>query len=294
MYRFFAQSWNCDNLSLPGMEPFTCSDDGRYGNAEVFTALGMLGEVKDKDGNVIVQGLTPEETRRVTLADLMDMSNPNKQTMAMMQAFPNLMNFSKAAFGYEHYLVSSVFAGTPADADGNGIIDADAPFQFDMLGAVNAGLDQFKGFNVPMFLPADYNWYPKVGLPATCCIDETTRRQLHEAVPYHAAHAEGPHAHTGGDGSKSSSWSATTRPFPMASPWVGTASRQIPKRTPSAARAQVAAMVVPIATVREACSITSYPSPTRCWSMSSRWAHKRKCLSGAGFTIKRRQSPSWV
>jgi hypothetical protein len=91
------------------------------------------------------------------------MSNPNKQTMAMMQAFPNLMNFSKAAFGYEHYLVSSVFAGTPADADGNGIIDPDAPFQFDMLGAVNAGLDQFKGFNVPMFLPADYNWYPKFG-----------------------------------------------------------------------------------------------------------------------------------
>ncbi len=165
MYRFFAQSSDCDDLGLPGMEPFTCSDDGRYGNAEVFTALGTLGEVKDKAGNVIVQGLTPEETRRVTLADLMDMSNPNKQTMAMMQAFPNLMNFSKAAFGYEHYLVSSVFAGTPADADGNGIIDAGAPFQFDMLGAVNAGLDQFKGFNVPMFLPADYNWYPKVRYP---------------------------------------------------------------------------------------------------------------------------------
>ena len=30
-----------------------------------------------------------------------------------------------------------------------------------MFGAVNAGLDQFKGFNVPMFLPADYDWYKK-------------------------------------------------------------------------------------------------------------------------------------
>ena len=92
---------------------------------------------------------------------MMDMSNPNKQAMAMMMGFPNLMNFSKAAYGYEHFLVSSALAGTAVDADGNGILDAGVPLAFDMLGAVNAGLDQFKGFNVPMFLPADYNWYPK-------------------------------------------------------------------------------------------------------------------------------------
>jgi len=164
MYGFFANAADCDDLSLPGVAPFICSGDGLYGNAEVFTALGLLGEVKDKDGNVIVQGLTPEETRSVTLADLMGdplNPNPNKQAMAMMQGFPNLMNFSKAAYGYEHYLVSSALAGTPVDADGNGIIDPSVPFSFDMLGAVNAGLDQFKGFNVPMYLPADYDWYPK-------------------------------------------------------------------------------------------------------------------------------------
>jgi hypothetical protein len=159
MYRFFANAINCRKN---GIDPSICGDDGLYGNAEVFTALGLLGEVKDKDDNLIVQGLTPEETRLVTLADLMDMSNPNKQTMAMMQAFPNLMNFSKAAYGYEHYLVSSALAGTRVDADGNGIVDTNPNVRlFDMMDAVNAGLDQFKGFNVPMFLPADYEWYPK-------------------------------------------------------------------------------------------------------------------------------------
>ena len=82
--------------------------------------------------------------------------------MAMMQAFPNLMNFSKSRYMYEHYLVSTRLAGAPEDTDGNGIIDEGASFLFDMLGAVNTGLDQFKGFNVPMFLPPTYDWYPKM------------------------------------------------------------------------------------------------------------------------------------
>ncbi|MGE5152776.1 MAG: hypothetical protein ACM3ST_02060 [Bdellovibrio bacteriovorus] len=160
MYRFYANAMECDDLQLP--DPKMCSPDGLYGNADAFTALKLLGTITDKDGNVIVKGLTPEETRKVTLMDLQDTSDPNKQTMAFMQAFPNLMNFSKSDYKYEHYLVSTQLAGSSEDLDGDGIIDPKAPFLFDMLSAVNAGLEQFKGFNVPMFLPPSYDWYPKM------------------------------------------------------------------------------------------------------------------------------------
>jgi hypothetical protein len=167
MYRFFANALDCDELQLPGVEPFVCSDDGKYGNAEVFSALGLLGTVEDNFGNIIVQGQTPEEVRTTTLLDLMNMDRPDAQTMAMMQVFPNLMNFSKGFYGFEHYLVSSALAGSPADADGNGVVDEFAPYLFKMFaddptnpGAVNGGLMEFKGFNQPMFLPADYDWYP--------------------------------------------------------------------------------------------------------------------------------------
>ena len=172
MYRFYANAEDCDNLQLPGVEPFVCSEDGKYGNAEVFTALGLLGDVyfgKDEQGEPIrvVQGQTPEAVRKTVILDLMGMDRPDKQTMAMMQVFPNLMNFSKTAYGYEHYLVSSALAGTPADADGDGVIDEFAPYLFKMYdddptnpGAVNAGLMEFKGFNQPMFLPESYDWYP--------------------------------------------------------------------------------------------------------------------------------------
>lgn len=167
MYRFYANAANCGDLALPGMEPFVCSADGKYGNAEVFSALGLLGTVKDNAGNLIVQGQTPEEVRTTTLLDLMAMDRPDVQTMAMMQAFPNLMNFSKTGFGYEHYLVSSALAGSAADADGNGVVDRLAPDLFRMFnddptnpGAVNVGLMELKGFNQPMFLPMDYDWYP--------------------------------------------------------------------------------------------------------------------------------------
>ncbi len=120
----------------------------------------------DADGNLIpgsdpiVEGLTPEQTRRVTISDLFAMGQPSLQTMAMMQAFPNLMNFSKSGYMYEHYMVSSELAGELEDYDGNGIVDPDVPVLFDMLSAVNQGLEEFKGFNTPMFLPADYSWYP--------------------------------------------------------------------------------------------------------------------------------------
>jgi hypothetical protein len=77
-----------------------------------------------------------------------------------MQAFPNLMNFSKTAYGYEHYLISSKLAGALEDSDSDGVIDANTDALFDMLGAVNTGLMEFKGFNQPMMLPASYDWYP--------------------------------------------------------------------------------------------------------------------------------------
>jgi hypothetical protein len=160
MYRFYAGAADCDELQLPGVPPFKCGSDGLYGNAEVFTALGLLGTVKDAAGNVIVQGLTPEQTRKVALSDLMAMGQPSLQAMAMMQAFPNLMNFSKTAYGYEHYLISSAFAGALEDGNSDGVIDANTDALFDMLGAVNTGLMEFKGFNQPMMLPASYDWYP--------------------------------------------------------------------------------------------------------------------------------------
>ncbi|MEJ2310519.1 MAG: hypothetical protein P8Z78_14600 [Gammaproteobacteria bacterium] len=172
MYRFFANAADCDELQLPGMEPFVCSDDGKYGNAEVFSALGLLGDVwvNDENGDptvLSVKGQTPEEVRTTTLLNLMDMDRPDVQTMAMMQAFPNLMNFSKTGYGYEHYLVSSALAGSPADVDGDGVIDEFAPYLFKMFdddtmnpGAVNVGLMEFKGFNQPMYLPPTYDWYP--------------------------------------------------------------------------------------------------------------------------------------
>ena len=69
------------------------------------------------------------------------MDRPDVQTMAMMQAFPNLMNFSKTGYGYEHYLVSTALAGSLADMDGNGIIDVAAPLTVQAVrcGSVQSG-----------------------------------------------------------------------------------------------------------------------------------------------------------
>jgi hypothetical protein len=166
MYRFYANALDC----VSGVDEPCSPTDNKYGNAEVFTALGLLGDVVDNFGNTIVHGLTPEEVRTTTLLDLeptdpTDPKNPSRQTMAMMQAFPNLMNFSKTAYGYEHYLVSSEFAGVPGGPDnlpdgGNGVIDVGSTYLFDMKSAVDQGLIEFGGFNQPMMLPSDYSWYP--------------------------------------------------------------------------------------------------------------------------------------
>lgn len=121
MYRFFAQG----------------------NNAEMFDALDMLD-------------MTPDAVRNVTLNDFFS-TDPDRQAMALMQIFPNLVYFDKATYGYEHYQIAN---NQPWDPNGDGIIDAGQPFFFDMLAASNAGLRKFQGFNGPMGMAADYQWYP--------------------------------------------------------------------------------------------------------------------------------------
>ncbi|MEJ2309162.1 MAG: hypothetical protein P8Z78_07580 [Gammaproteobacteria bacterium] len=130
MYRFYANK-----------------DDGTgIGNAEVFAAMDMLD-------------LTPDETRRITLADFQS-EDPDRQAMAMMQIFPNMIHFDKAVYGYEHYMISSDPKFDIWDADSNGVLDVGADFHFNRFEAAQAGLQSFKGFNAPMGLPAGYDWYP--------------------------------------------------------------------------------------------------------------------------------------
>ncbi|GMU82155.1 MAG: hypothetical protein AMXMBFR47_20260 [Planctomycetota bacterium] len=112
-------------------------------NADAFSALGFLT-------------LTPDEVRNITLNDFMS-ADPNRQAMAFMQIFPNLVYFDKATYGFVRYQVAS---NSPFDADRNGYVDAGAKFNFDMFTAANNGLRGFQGFNGPMGFPADYAWYP--------------------------------------------------------------------------------------------------------------------------------------
>lgn len=135
MYRFYA---NKDDAT------------GR-GNAEAFAAMDMLD-------------LTPDEVRKITLADFFS-ENPDKQAMAMMQIFPNMLQFDKAVYGYEHYMISSEERFKPWDTNGDGILDSDVTFYFNRLAAAQAGLDKFKGFNGPMGFPSTYNWYPPFATP---------------------------------------------------------------------------------------------------------------------------------
>lgn len=112
-------------------------------NAEAFYALDMLD-------------MLPQAVRSVTMADFAD-PDPSVQAMALMLIFPNLVYFDKASFGYEHYLTAT---GSPWDANGDGFVDAGRDFHFDMLAAANNGLRSFQGFNGPMGLPPEYEWYP--------------------------------------------------------------------------------------------------------------------------------------
>lgn len=112
-------------------------------NADVFQALGFLT-------------ISAEEARGITLNDFLS-PDPNRQAMAFMQIFPNLVYFDKATYGYVRYQVAS---NSPYDADEDGFIDVGADYNFDMLTAANNGLRSFQGFNGPMGMPADYAWYP--------------------------------------------------------------------------------------------------------------------------------------
>lgn len=129
MYRFYANK-----------------DASGIGNADAFYAMDMLD-------------LTADEVRNVTLADFAS-DDPNRQAMAMMQIFPNMVHFDKASYGYEHYMISSDPMFTSWDQDNNGILDESADFHFSRLLASQRGLEAFKGFNKPMGLPEDYDWYP--------------------------------------------------------------------------------------------------------------------------------------
>lgn len=47
------------------------------------------------------------------------------------------------------------------DQNKDGILDKDVPFNFSRFEASKAGLNSFKGMNLPMGMPTDYDWYPQ-------------------------------------------------------------------------------------------------------------------------------------
>ncbi len=141
--RFFLNETLTNNAGFPYNAHAMYRFYANGANAEVFQALGLLG-------------LAPEEVRKITFADFAS-PDPGRQAMAMMMLFPNLIQFDKQSFGFEHYLAGT---GSGRDADGNGIVDAGLPVLADMFTASNMGLRKFMGFNRPMGLPDDYQWYP--------------------------------------------------------------------------------------------------------------------------------------
>ncbi len=126
MYRFFASGYN----------------------PMVFSHLKLIDEDADVGSVWLTDFFSPD---------------PRRQAMAMMQVFPNMLQFDKQTFGFEHYLVGT---GSPWDLNGDGIIDPGLPYRFDMLAAANMGLAKFQGFNRPMGLPPDYQWYPFLDSPS--------------------------------------------------------------------------------------------------------------------------------
>ena len=112
-------------------------------NADIFYALDFFD-------------LTPDEIRGITLDDFQS-ADPDRQAMALMQIFPNMVLFDKTTFDLVRYTTGS---SSPWDANGDGYVDAGAAFYYDMLAASNNGLRAFQGFNAPMGLGETYEWYP--------------------------------------------------------------------------------------------------------------------------------------
>ena len=112
-------------------------------NADIFYALDFFD-------------LLPDEVRNVTLNDFQS-TDPDRQAMALMQIFPNMVLFDKNTFDLVRYVTGS---NSPWDADGDGYVDSGAAFYYDMLTAANNGLRAFQGFNAPMGLDPTYEWYP--------------------------------------------------------------------------------------------------------------------------------------
>ncbi len=141
-----------NSAAMGGMYQYNAHSMYRFqaggSNADIFKALGFFT-------------LTADEVRNITLNDFMS-NDTDRQAMAFMQLFPNLVFFDKATYGFVRYQVSS---NSPYDADHDGFVDAGAAFNFDMLAAANNGLRGFQGFNAPMGLPADYSWYPPFEQP---------------------------------------------------------------------------------------------------------------------------------
>ncbi len=134
------------NFNAHSMYRFFYNNDGASGNnAAAFAGLGMLD-------------MSVADVGQVTLADFQS-PDPDRQTMAMMQIFPNLVYFNKGNFGYEHFMVATDRAATH-DTNQDGIVDSGMSFHFDMLEAANMGLGQFMGFNGAMGFAPSYTWYP--------------------------------------------------------------------------------------------------------------------------------------
>ena len=159
--------------------------------------------------------MTPDAVRSVTLADFQS-PDPDVQTMALMQIFPNLVYFDKADFGYEHYLTRD--AARRSTPNGDGIIDAGQDFLFDMFGAANAGLQQFVGFNGPMGFPADYEWYP----PFEDVSDVISMKLPDGSLMKMFLQMQAATAAAGAAAARSSTRSRTTRRS-RRSPWAATA-----------------------------------------------------------------------
>jgi len=145
--RFF-DGMMAGNAAMDGMYQYNAYSMYRFmaggSNADIYAALDFLD-------------LTPDDARQVTLNDFMS-TDPDRQAMALMQIFPNMVLFDKATYGYVRYTVGSNSAW---DTNGDGFVDAGAPYYFDMLAAANNGLRAFQGFNGAMGMPADYQWYPQ-------------------------------------------------------------------------------------------------------------------------------------